>query len=131
MNANGSVFPYTMVHELFEELRTRFGDTDRVATKIQKLRTVKQGSTSADEHVQTFRKYAFGSGYKGHALIEEFKRSLNVALREKLMMAYTPPTMIEQWYKQAIRYDRNYRNMLVEQKLYGLEGRRAPDARGG
>ena len=92
---------------------------------------MKQGSTSADEHIQTFRKYAFGSGYEGHALIEEFNRSLNQPLREKLMMVYMPPTTIEQWYEQAIRYDRNYRNMLVEQKLYGLEGRRAPDARGG
>ena len=102
MRENNNVPPYATIDLLFEELQDRFGDTDRIATKVQKLRTLKQGSTSADEHVQTFRKHAFGSGYLGRALIEEFKRSLNQPLHEKLMMAYTPPTTIDEWYEHSV-----------------------------
>ena len=96
------------------------------------LRTLKQGDRRAEEHIQDFRKAAIGSEYEGRALIEEFKRSLCKPLRERLMMAENVPTTIDQWYTRALAYDRNYRNMIAEQKLYGGTGvNRGPSSQSG
>ena len=98
-HATGAARPYEGSADLFmEEIRNRFGDTDRVATKIIKLRTLSQGDRTAEEHIQDFRKNAIGSGYEGRALIEEFKRSLNRPLKEKIMLSEIPPVDIEGWY---------------------------------
>ncbi|KIL68671.1 hypothetical protein M378DRAFT_71169, partial [Amanita muscaria Koide BX008] len=45
-----------LVEQLYDEICQRFGDTDRMATKILKLRTMKQGNKTAMEHVQDFQK---------------------------------------------------------------------------
>ncbi|KIL55135.1 hypothetical protein M378DRAFT_91356 [Amanita muscaria Koide BX008] len=114
--------------ELEDEIQRRFGDTDRVATKIIHLRTIKQGDRIAEEHIQDFRKAAIGSGYEGRALIEEFKQGLNQPLRERIMMSENVPVTIEDWYNKALLFDRNYRNMIAEKKLYGgmSSGNRGP-----
>ena len=49
------------------------------------------------------------SSYEGQPLIEEFKRRLSRMLRRKLAEAETPPSMIEEWQKRAVRLDRNQR----------------------
>ncbi|KIL56683.1 hypothetical protein M378DRAFT_16870 [Amanita muscaria Koide BX008] len=51
--------------ELENKIQQQFGDTDKVATKILHLRTIKQGKRIAKEHIQDFRKAAIGSGYTG------------------------------------------------------------------
>ncbi|KIL63196.1 hypothetical protein M378DRAFT_33599, partial [Amanita muscaria Koide BX008] len=115
---------------LENEIQRRFGDTDKVATKIIHLRTIKQGDRIAEEHIQDFRKAAIGSGYEGRALIEEFKRGLNQPLRERIMMSENVPITIEDWYNKALLYDRNYRNMIAEKKLYGGMSSGNPGQRG-
>ena len=65
------------LEDFFDTIKEEFGDLDKRATKIYKLRTITQGERTADEHVLAFRKAARSSGYGGEALIEEFERSLN------------------------------------------------------
>ena len=70
---------------------------------------IEQGGRICNEYVQEFRKVARESSYEGQPLIEEFKRRLSRMLRRKLAEAETPPSMIEEWQKRAVRLDRNQR----------------------
>jgi len=49
-----------------------------------------------EEFVQEFKRAAYGSGYEGRLLVEEFKRGMNGGIRRKLMEAENPPASIEQ-----------------------------------
>ena len=86
--------------------------------KIYKLRTIAQGTKTVDEHVQSFKKVARGSGYSSYALIEEFKRSLDARLRERVSNLDNPPSSIEGWYHQAMRLDRQWRRAKKEAEYY-------------
>ena len=65
------------LEDFFTTIKEEFGNPDKWVMKIYKLCTVTQGERMADEHVLTFRKAAWSSGYGGEALIEEFKCLLN------------------------------------------------------
>ena len=49
---------HKMLEDFFETIKEEFGDPDKRATKIYKLRTITQGDHTADEHVLAFRKAA-------------------------------------------------------------------------
>ena len=57
------------------------------------------------EHIQKFRKVARGSSYRRRALIKEFKRSINLGIRRRLMESEDPPQEIDEWYTRAINLD--------------------------
>ena len=65
-----------------------------------------------------FRKAAQSSGYGGEALIEEFKRSLNSRLRERVSNLDNVPETIDGWYRQAMRLDRQWRRAKQEADYY-------------
>jgi len=72
-----------------------------------------------DKYIQEFKKVARGSGYKGQLLIEEFKRSLNGAIRRKLAKAEELPSTIGEWQERAVRLDRNQRQSKAEKRILG------------
>ena len=82
------------MEELFEKMREKFGEFDKESRKIDELRLLVQGSRTCDEYVQEFRRAARGSGYKGRALIEEFKRGLNGTIRRRLAEVEPLPSTI-------------------------------------
>ena len=75
-------YRYDTLRAFLDTVQEEFRDPDRRSTKIYKLCTIMQGDKTADEHVQSFKKAACGSGYSSYTLMEEFKCSLNVRLRE-------------------------------------------------
>ena len=109
---------HKMLEDFFNTIKEEFGDPDKQATKIYKLRTITQGDHTADEHVLAFRKAARSSGYGGEALIEEFKRSLNSRLRERVSNLDNVPETIDGWYRQAMRLDRQWRRAKQEADYY-------------
>ncbi|EKM82272.1 hypothetical protein AGABI1DRAFT_124755 [Agaricus bisporus var. burnettii JB137-S8] len=104
--------------ELFDSLRNNFGDADEESTAVGKLRLIEQGSKSAEEHVQEFKRISRDSGYEGRALIEEFKRSLSRRIRKALMEAENPPTTIRSWYERSMKLDRQWRQAKAEEEYY-------------
>jgi hypothetical protein len=112
------VLKHTTLEAFFEMLKEEFGDPDKQATKIYKLRTLVQGNHTTDEHVQTFKKAVWGAGYYGNALIEEFKCSLHSRLRERISNLDNVPETIEGWYHQAMRLDRQWRQAKKESEYY-------------
>ncbi|KAF5372653.1 hypothetical protein D9615_009863 [Tricholomella constricta] len=113
---------FKTVKEFWNLFMADFGDPDLQSTKILRLRTMTQGTKTMDQHVQDFKNAARGSGYVGTPLVEEFKRSINKALREKLSNAETSPVTIQQWYTRTIASDRQWRKTKAEEQLYAGYG---------
>ncbi|PFH45274.1 hypothetical protein AMATHDRAFT_9592 [Amanita thiersii Skay4041] len=88
---------------LYRDIYKAFGDPNKQATAIQEIMTLKQGSKSAEEHVQMFKQSYMWSGYGEMAGIHEFKWSLNSPLLDKLMAVPNLPTTLEGWQWQRRR----------------------------
>ena len=106
------------VQDLFDAIQEEFSDPDRQSTKNYKLCTITQGDKTANEHVQSFKKAACGSGYSGYALVEEFKCSLNAQLRKQVSNLDRIPETIDRWYQQVMRLDRQWRWARKEAEYY-------------
>jgi hypothetical protein len=87
------VDPFTQVNQLYRAIEVDFGDLNERTTKVMALKKLRQGTNTYEEHIQAFRQLAWGSGYEGAPLIDEFKRLLHPKLRQKLMEAETPPVV--------------------------------------
>ncbi|PFH45495.1 hypothetical protein AMATHDRAFT_159420 [Amanita thiersii Skay4041] len=85
---------------LYCDIYKAFRDPNKQATAIQEITTIKQGSKSAEEHVQLFKQSYMRSGYGKMAGIHEFKWSLNSPLLDKCMAVPELPVTIEKWYLQ-------------------------------
>ncbi|PFH45221.1 hypothetical protein AMATHDRAFT_121759, partial [Amanita thiersii Skay4041] len=92
------------------------------ATAIQEITTIKQGSKSAEEHVQLFKQSYMRSGYGETAGIHEFKRSLNSPLLDKCMAVPELPTTLDKWYELVIRLDCQWRQAVAERKMFATRG---------
>ncbi|PFH45400.1 hypothetical protein AMATHDRAFT_128820, partial [Amanita thiersii Skay4041] len=106
------------VELLYRDIYKAFGDPNKQATTIQEITTLKQGSKSAEEHVQVFKQSYMRSEYSETAGIHEFKRSLNTPLLDKLMAVPNLLTTLEGWYELTIRLDRQWRQAVAERKVF-------------
>lgn len=67
-----------------QEIRKAFGDTDRVATARLELQLVRQGSSTVDDYNICFSQYSTLSGFGDAALIEMYKKGLNMSVVNKI-----------------------------------------------
>jgi hypothetical protein len=65
--------PFTTLRELFNRITADFGDLNERTTKVMVLKKICQGTKTCEEHIQEFKQVAWGSGYTGSLLINEFK----------------------------------------------------------
>ena len=49
-------------------------------------------------------------------MVEEFKRRMNGVIRRKLMEVENQSGLIEQWFRRAIAFDRNWRESRREEE---------------
>ncbi|PFH44902.1 hypothetical protein AMATHDRAFT_164934, partial [Amanita thiersii Skay4041] len=84
---------------LYQNIYQAFGDPNKQATAILELTTMKQGTKTAEEHIQCFKQAYSHSGYQEMAGIHKLKRSLNTPLLNKCMSVPELPTTLEKWYK--------------------------------
>ncbi|PFH45216.1 hypothetical protein AMATHDRAFT_127214, partial [Amanita thiersii Skay4041] len=94
---------------LYRNIYQAFGDPNKQATAILELTTMKQGSKSAEEHVQCFKQAYGHSGYQETAGIHELKQSLNTPLLDKCMSVPELLTTLDKWYELVIWLDRQWR----------------------
>jgi len=106
-----------IMDDLFEKIREEFGKFNEKSRKVDELRLLVLGPRTCDEYVQEFKRAVRGSGYKGRALIEEFKRGLNGTIRRRLAEAESPPSMITDWQERVVKLDRNMRQSRAEEKV--------------
>ncbi|PFH44808.1 hypothetical protein AMATHDRAFT_166397 [Amanita thiersii Skay4041] len=95
-------------------------DLNKQATVIQEVTTIKQGSKSAEEHIQLFKQSYMRSGYGETAGIHEFKQSLNSPLLDKCMVVPELPTTLEKWYELVIWLDCQWRQVVAECKVFAM-----------
>ncbi|PFH45235.1 hypothetical protein AMATHDRAFT_116818, partial [Amanita thiersii Skay4041] len=107
---------------LYCNIYQAFGDPNKQVTAILELTTMKQGTKSAEEHVQCFKQAYSRSGYQETAGIHELKRSLNTPLLDKCMLVPELPMTLEKWYELVIRLDRQWRQAVAEQKVFAARG---------
>ncbi|PFH45032.1 hypothetical protein AMATHDRAFT_163653 [Amanita thiersii Skay4041] len=107
---------------LYRNIYQAFGDPNKQATAILELTTMKQGSKSAEEHVQCFKQAYGRSGYQETAGIHELKRSLNTPLLDKCMLVPELPTTLDKWYELVIQLDRQWRQAMAEKKIFAARG---------
>ncbi|PFH50019.1 hypothetical protein AMATHDRAFT_4337 [Amanita thiersii Skay4041] len=107
---------------LYRNIYKAFGDPNKQATTIQEVTTIKQGSKSAEEHIQLFKQSYMRSGYGETVGIHEFKRSLNSPLLDKCMAVPDLPTTLDKWYKLVIRLDCQWRQAVAEWKMFTTRG---------
>ncbi|PFH45006.1 hypothetical protein AMATHDRAFT_121384, partial [Amanita thiersii Skay4041] len=107
---------------LYRDIYKAFGDPNKQVTAIQEVTTIKQGSHSAEEHVQLFKQSYMRSGYGETAGIHEFKQSLNSPLLDKCMAVPELPTTLEKWYELVIQLDRQWRQAVAERKVFAARG---------
>jgi len=110
------------VKQLFAKIRQEFGEFDKESRKVNELRVLEQEGKTVDEYVQEFKRAARGSGYKGRALVEEFKRGLNGVVKRRLVEAESPPTTITQWQERVVQLDHNMKQSRAEEKILGERG---------
>ncbi|PFH45938.1 hypothetical protein AMATHDRAFT_116063, partial [Amanita thiersii Skay4041] len=108
---------------LYQNIYQAFGDPNKQATAILEITTMKQGTKTAEEHVQCFKQAYSRSGYQEVAGIHELKRSLNTPLLDKCMMVAELPTTLERWYELVIRLDRQWRQAIAERKVFAAPQR--------
>ncbi|KAF8057818.1 hypothetical protein FPV67DRAFT_1455907 [Lyophyllum atratum] len=125
-HANNEPLPCSDMDEFWVLFQEDFGDPNVQSTKIMQLRTIEQGSDTMEQHVQKFKQAARNLGFHGIPLVEEFKRSINDGLRDKLSNAEAPPVTIKKWYTRAMTADRTWRRTKAEKQLYqGLKAHAA------
>ncbi|PFH45899.1 hypothetical protein AMATHDRAFT_157338 [Amanita thiersii Skay4041] len=103
---------------LYQDIYKAFGDPNKQATAIQEITTIKQGSRSGEEHVQLFKQSFMRSGYGEVTGIHEFKQSLNSPLLDKCMAVPELPTTLKKWYDLVIQLDQQWRQAMVERKVF-------------
>jgi len=103
--------------ELFEKIMEEFGEFNEESKKADKLRLLVQGPRTCNEYVQEFKRASRGSGYKGRALIDKFKKGLNGMIRRRLAEAESLSSTITEWQEIAVKLDRNTRQSRAEEKL--------------
>ncbi|PFH45345.1 hypothetical protein AMATHDRAFT_93837, partial [Amanita thiersii Skay4041] len=110
------------IERLYQDIYKAFGDPNKQATAIQEITMLKQGSKSAEEHIQQFKQSYMQSGYGETAGIHEFKRSLNSLLLDKLMAVPNLPVTLKGWYELTIHLDRQWRQAVAERKVFTTQG---------
>ena len=109
--------PFKSFQDFLEKLEAQFGDPNPKATAVGKLKTMRQGSLSADEFMLQFKAEASQTDLGDAALIEYLKAGLNPSLFKSIYRLPVMPTTLEEWYEWAFKLDWQYRQEQAESKL--------------
>lgn len=92
--------------EEFEaDFRKSFSDPDPEGTARHKLELLKQGSSSADDYVSTFKELMDDTGYNDAALMDMFERGLSKQLVDRIYTLPDVPETLDVWFSQALKFD--------------------------
>ena len=101
------------------EVCKAFWSVDQVQDAICKLENLKQGKKTAEQVVTEFKQLIGQAGLMTRSmsdnihLIGLFRKALNYSLAHKMMFGEVIPRTIEDWFKKAIQFDTNYREVTA------------------
>ncbi|KAF8695682.1 hypothetical protein AX14_001749 [Amanita brunnescens Koide BX004] len=82
--------PFTTWVEFNEEMRQYFLTTETRAEAVKKLRELKQGDKAIEEFIIEFKGWAQLAGFDKVALVDQFKRGINLNLGRRIIEPGTP-----------------------------------------
>ena len=110
-NTQGGFIQFPSFNDFIAKLNTAFNLVDAVRDSMHKLRTLKQGTRSAEEMVTKFNLFCSQAGItqSGNVtLINLFQPALNKPLLEKILDSETVPTTFNSWKTKVIQLNNNY-----------------------
>jgi len=116
------VLEYESVGEFLAAIKKEFEGEEKELVKVAELKKLEQEGRIMEEFVQEFKRATRENGYEERPLVEEFKRGISRAIKQKLMEAERPPTSIKQWYECTTNLNRHWRESKREKEQ--LRGRR-------
>ncbi|KAF8690356.1 hypothetical protein AX14_002978 [Amanita brunnescens Koide BX004] len=107
--------PFPTWNEFAEEMRQYFLTTETRAEAVKKLRELKQGEKTIEEFIIEFKGWAQLAGFDRIALVDQFKRGINVNLGRRIIELGSPgdgtdPTHLQRWYDRATELERQKRD---------------------
>ena len=107
--------PFMTWIEFAEEMRQYFLTTETRAEAVKKLRELKQGEKTIEEFIIEFKGWAQLAGFDRIALVDQFKRGINVNLGRRIIELGSPgdgtdPTHLQRWYDRATKLERQKRD---------------------
>ena len=107
--------PFTMWIEFHEEMQQYFLTTETRAEAIKKLRELKQGNKTIEEFIIEFKGWVQLAGFDKVALVNQFKRGININLGRRIIELGTPgdgtdPSHLQKWYDRATELERQKRD---------------------
>lgn len=95
--------------ELFwRDFEDAFGDLDRAATAANKIRSLKQGFSSASEYAASFRRLASDLDWGDAALVDQFRRGLRDDVKDLLLTLAVPKSLSEAIHSAVLCDNRIY-----------------------
>jgi hypothetical protein len=112
----GGLIWFSSFDDFIAKLNTAFNLVDAVGDAIHKLRTLKQGTRSAEEMVTEFNLFCSQAGIMQSGdvtLINLFQPTLNKPLLEKILDSETVPTTINGWTTKVIQLNNNFHRKMA------------------
>ena len=101
-----------MYKSFIEEIEKDFSPYDAPKDTIYKMKELRLGKSSIEEHVSKFKMLVTKSRLaKKDTVAEYFRETLLIQLQTKIMSLHTPPTTLDEWYKWAIQLQNNFMRM--------------------
>jgi hypothetical protein len=110
--------PFKKFCDLLAKLEAQFGNPNPDAMAKGKLKVMHQGAKTADEYILEFKSEASCSNLGDVALIKDLKVGLNQSLLKYIYQLPHMPETLQEWYKWAMKLDRQYCQKQAESKLF-------------
>ena len=110
---------YPTFSNFLTEVHKAFQSADQVQDAIRKLENLKQGKKTMEQVITELKQLIGQAGLTTRStsdnihLIGLFRKALNYSLAHKIMFGKTIPRMIDDWFKQVIQFDTNYREAMA------------------
>lgn len=108
------------VSSFFEALGILYDDPDKQASAVSQLRSLRQGSHTAEKYCTEFRRWAIDTDWNDSALRSQFYLGLSEQLKDGLLQ-FPVPDSLNKLMEFSIRIDRRLRERLAERKGVSLK----------
>jgi len=92
--------------QFVSDFKKSFSDPDPRGSARHSLELLKQGNSTADDYVSSFKELMDDTGYNDAALLDMFEKGLSKVLVDRIYSLPDLPETLEEWMSQALKFDR-------------------------
>ena len=120
--ANNGTFVAPAVTQFLGNLRDSFKEVDKEALSLHRLKRLKQGNRTVEEHNTEFKLLVGRSGItEPQTLIPLYRRSISSKIVERIISHDPVPATLQGWMEKAVNLDKNWRIAMgiLDKPRYG------------